>query len=183
MLVKETSALYGLIAEFDTPEDLMAAAEKARDAGYKKLDAFAPFPVEGLSAAIGFKDKFIPILMLCGGIFGSSWGLGMQIFSLGVHYPLNIGGRPMWSWPNFIPIMFEATVLTAAFTGVIMMFALNGLPQPYHPVFNAPNFDRASTDKFFLCIEAKDPKFDLTATRQLLQSANPVLVSEIDVEQ
>ena len=182
MLVKETSALYGLIAEFDTPEELMAAAEKARDAGYKKLDAFAPFPVEGLSAAIGFKDKYIPIIMLCAGLFGTAWGFGIQIFSLGVHYPMNIGGRPMWSWPNYVPIAFEATILTAAFTGVFSMFGLNGLPQPYHPVFNAPNFERASTDKFFLLIEAKDPKFDLDGTRRLLQSANPVLVSEINVE-
>lgn len=182
MLTKEPSALYGVIAEFDTPEQLMAAAEKARDAGYKKMDAFAPFPVEGLSAAMGFKDKFIPILMLCGAGTGLSAGFFMQVFGLGWSYPLNIGGRPIWSWPNFIPIAFEMTILFCAFTGVISMFALNGLPQPYHPVFDVPNFDRASTDKFFLLVEAKDPKFDLAGTRQLLQNTETVLVSEIQVE-
>jgi hypothetical protein len=182
MLTKESPALYGLIAEYDTPEELLKACEAARDAGYKKLDAFAPFPVEGLSQAIGFRDKLIPTLMLCGGIVGICWGLGVQIFGLGASYALNIGGRPLWSWPNFLPITFEATVLTCAFTGVIMMFALNGLPQPYHPVFDAPNFDRASTDKFFLCIESKDKNFDTVITRNLLDSTHPVQVSEINVE-
>jgi hypothetical protein len=182
MLTKESPALYGLIAEYDTPEDLLKGCAAARDAGYKNLDAFAPFPVEGLSQACGFKDKFIPILMLCGGIVGICWGLGLQIFGLGASYALNIGGRPLWSWPNFFPITFEATVLTASFTGVIMMFALNGLPQPYHPVFDAPNFDRASTDKFFLLLEAKDRNFDLGATRKLLESTPTVRVSAINLE-
>jgi hypothetical protein len=108
--------------------------------------------------------------------------LGVQIFGLGASLPVNIGGRPLWSWPNFLPITFEATVLTCAFTGVIMMFALNGLPQPYHPVFDVPNFDRASTDKFFLCLEAKDKNFDLGATRSLLESTHPVQVSEVSIE-
>jgi hypothetical protein len=182
MLIKETSALYGIIAEYETPEALLAAAEKARDAGYKKMDAFAPFPVEGLSHALGFKDKYIPIIMLFAGLFGITWGLGLQVFSNALSYPLNIGGRPMWSWPNFIPITFEATVLTCAWTGGIMMFAINGLPAPYHPVFDAPNFDRASTDRFFLCIEAKDKNFDVTGTRKLLEETAPVQVSEINVE-
>lgn len=182
MLTKESPALYGLIAEFDTPEQLMAAATSAREAGYKKMDAFAPFPVEGLSAALGFKDKFIPILMLCGAGVGLCLGFFMQVFGLGWSYPLNIGGRPIWSWPNYIPIAFEMTILFCAFTGVISMFALNGLPQPYHPVFNVPNFDRASTDKFFLLIEAKDANFDLGGTRQLLQGTETVAVSEVQVE-
>lgn len=182
MLSKESPKLYGLIAEYDTPEELLDAARSARDAGYKKLDAFAPFPVEGLSDAIGFRDKYIPILMLCGGIAGITWGLGVQIFGLGASLPVNIGGRPLWSWPNFIPITFEATVLTCALTGVVMMFALNGLPQPYHPVFDAPNFDRASTDKFFLLIETKDKNFDPSATRKLLEETHPVNLSEINLE-
>lgn len=182
MLSKASPALYGLIAEYDKPEQLLKACEAARDAGYKKLDAFAPFPVEGLSQACGFKDKFIPILMLLGGIFGFSWGMGVQVFGLVFSYPLNIGGRPLWSWPNYFPVAYEATILTAAFTGVIMMFALNGLPQPYHPVFDAPNFDRASTDKFFLCIEASDKNFDGSATRKLLESTSALRVSEIDLE-
>lgn len=182
MLTKQSSALFGIVAEFDTPEELMAAARQVRDAGYRKVDAFAPFPVEGLSEAIGFKDKLIPTFMLIGAIVGMTWGMGVQVFGLGWSYPLNIGGRPIWSWPNFIPITFEATVLTAAFTGVIMMFALNGLPQLYHPVFNAPNFDRASTDKFFLLIEAKDAKFDLDETKQFMQGLGTERVNEIQVE-
>ena len=179
---KDAKVLYGVIAEYNTPEELMAASTVARDAGYKKLDAFTPFPVEGLSEAIGFRDKYVPIIMLFAGMFGITWGLGLQIFGLGASYPFNIGGRPLWSWPNFIPITFEATVLTCAFTGVIAMFALNGLPQPYHPVFDAPNFDRASTDKFFLCIEAQDKNFELAKTKALLEGTHPVLVSEINVD-
>lgn len=182
MLTKESPALYGLLAEFDTPEELLAAARVARDAGYKKLDAFTPFPIEGLSQAIGFTDKFIPTLMLLGGIFGFSWGMGAAAFGLGASLPINIGGRPLWSWPIFFPVAYEATILTAAITGVVMMFAINGLPQPYHPVFDAPNFERASTDKFFLLIETRDKNFDPGATRKLLESTHPVLVSEINVE-
>lgn len=182
MLTKQSPALYGIVAEFDTPEELVAAAGAARRAGYKKMDAFAPFPVEGLSDAIGFKDKYIPILMLCAAMFGTTWGFGLQYFGLAISYPLNIGGRPLWSWPNFLPIGFEATILTCAFTGVIMMFALNGLPQPYHPIFNAPNFERASTDKFFLLIEARDEKFDVAGTREFMQGLGTERVSEITVE-
>ena len=160
----------------------MAAARQVRDAGFKKVDAYAPFPVEGLSQAIGFKDKLIPTIMLFAGIVGLAWGLGVQIFGLGVSYPLNIGGRPLWSWPNFIPIAFEATVLTAAWTGGIAMFAFNGLPQFYHPVFDAPNFDRASTDAFFLLIEAKDPLFDQAETMKFMQGLGTERVTAIDVK-
>ena len=182
MLTKESPALFGLIAEFDTPEQLMAAATTVRDAGYKNLDAFAPFPVEGLSASLGFKDKLIPTLMLVGAGVGLFLGFFMQVFGLGWSYPLNIGGRPIWSWPNYIPIAFEMTILFCAWTGVLSMFALNGLPQPYHPVFNVPNFDRASTDKFFLLIEAKDAKFDLNQTRQLLENTETLQVTEVQAE-
>jgi hypothetical protein len=181
MLTKRPSDVFGIIAEFDTPEELMAAARQVRDAGYKKVDAFAPFPVEGLSQAIGFKDKLIPTTMLIAGIVGIIWGLGVQFFGLGLSYPLNIGGRPLWSWPNFIPITFEATVLTAAWTGGIAMFAFNGLPQLYHPVFDAPNFDRASTDAFFLLIEAKDPKFERVETMKFLQGLGTERVNEVEV--
>jgi hypothetical protein len=170
------------VAEFDTPEELITAARAVRDAGFKRVDAFAPFPVEGLSDAIGFRDKLIPIIMLLAGLVGITWGMGIQVFGLGWSYPLNIGGRPIWSWPNFIPITFEATVLTAAWTGGIMMFALNGLPQPYHPIFNTPNFDRASTDKFFLLIEARDAKFDQVETMRFMQGLGTERVSEIQVE-
>lgn len=170
-----------MIAEFDTPEALLAAANTAREAGFKKMDAFAPFPVEGLPQAIGVRDKYIPILMLLGGIVGSMWGLGVQIFAFGSSLPVNIGGRPYWSWPNYLPITFEATVLTCAVTGVVMMFAINGLPQPYHPVFDAPNFDQASTDKFFLLIEAADPQFDQIETKKFLQTTGTERVNEIEV--
>jgi hypothetical protein len=180
MLTKEPSTLYGIVAEFDTPEELLAAANAAREAGFKKMDAFAPFPVEGLPQAIGVRDKFIPILMLIGGIVGATWGLGIQIFAFGASLPVNIGGRPLWSWPNFLPITFEATVLTCAVTGVVMMFAINGLPQPYHPVFDAPNFGRASNDKFFLLIEAADAKFDQIETRKFLQQTGTERVNEIE---
>lgn len=183
MLNKRSTVLYGLIAEFDSPEELMAACRVVRDAGYKKIDAFAPFPVAGLSEAIGFKDKLIPTLMLIGGIVGICWGIGIQFFGLGLSLPINIGGRPLWSWPNFIPITFETMVLTAAFTGGIGMFALNGLPRPHHPVFDAPNFDRASTDKFFLLIEAEDPKFDLDETKQLMLGLGTERVNEIQAEE
>ena len=182
MLTKRPSALFGIVAEFDTPEELLAAARRVRAAGYKKVDAFAPFPVEGLSDAIGFKDKLIPTIMLLAGLVGITWGMGVQIFGLGLSYPLNIGGRPLWSWPNFIPITFEAMVLTASWTGGIMMFALNGLPQFYHPVFDAPNFDRASTDAFFLLIEAKDARFDQAETMKFLQSLGTERVNEVQVE-
>lgn len=182
MLTKQSPALYGIVAEFDTPEELVTAASAAREAGYKKMDAFTPFPIEGLSSAIGFKDKFIPIIMLIAAIFGMTWGIALQFYGLGVSYPLNIGGRPLWSWPMFIPITFEATILTCAWTGGIMMFALNGLPQPYHPVFNTPNFDRASTDKFFLLIEAKDDRFDAVETKSFLQGLGTERVNEIQVE-
>lgn len=181
MLTKQSSALYGIVAEFDTPEALLAAANAAHEAGFRKIDAFSPFPVEGLPHAIGVRDKFIPILMLLGGILGAAWGLGIQIFAFGASLPVNIGGRPLWSWPNFIPITFEATILTCAVTGVVMMFALNGLPQPYHPIFDAPDFDRASTDKFFLLIEAADAKFNQTETKKFLQETGTERVNEIEV--
>ncbi len=173
------SILYGVIAEFEHPEELLDAAEKARDAGFKRMDAYAPFPVEGLSEAMGFRDVWVPIIMFLGGVAGCATGFGLLTWATMIEYPLNIGGRPLFGWPSFIPITFEVTVLFASLSGIIGMFALNKLPQPYHAVFNAPNFEAASGDRFFLCIEAKDSNFDRNATRQFLEDTKPLRVSEV----
>ena len=171
---------YGLMASFDSPEALIAAAGQARDSGYKKLDAYSPMPIEGLSDVIDFGRSTLPWLVLFGGITGAIAGYGLQYFTSVIDYPWNVGGRPLHSWPAFIPVTFEVTILFAAFAAVFGMMALNGLPQPYHPVFNAPGFELASRDRFFLCIESEDPQFDTRETRQFLESLQPLEV--VDVE-
>ncbi len=165
--------VYGLMAEFDSARDLLRAANRLREAGYTKTDAYSPFPIHGLAEALGFKDRRISKFVLAGGITGALAGYGLEYWTSVVAYPLNIGGRPLHSWVSFIPPAFETTILFAAFTAGITMIALNGLPQPYHPVFNAPRFAHASQDAFFLAVEATDPKFDEQATRTFLQSLNP----------
>ena len=165
---KEKLEIYGLMAEFESPEALVAAARKARQACYAKLDAFTPMPVEGLSEAVGFRRTWLPLIVLIGGIAGGIAGFGMQYWVHVIELPLNIGGRPLNSWPSFIPITFELTVLFAALSAVVGMLVLNGLPQPYHPVFNVPGFRKASIDGFFLCIQAEDPRFKLETTKQFL---------------
>jgi len=159
------SQLFGVMGEFSTPENLLAATKKAREAGYKHVEAYTPFPVEGLSEAVGFKWTAVPLLTLMGGVGGGLTGFGLQYWVAAITYPINIGGRPLNSWPAFIPVTFELTVLGASIFAVFGMLALNKLPQPYHPVFNVERFAQASTDKFFLCIEARDPKFDLVEHR------------------
>jgi hypothetical protein len=177
------SQLFGVMGEFSTPEDLLAATKKAREAGYKHVEAYTPFPVEGLSEAVGFKWTAVPLLTLMGGLGGGLTGFGLQYWVAAITYPLNIGGRPLNSWPAFIPVTFELTVLGASIFAVFGMLALNKLPQPYHPVFNVERFAQASTDKFFLCIEARDPKFDLAETSRFLQSLHAEHVNEVKDEE
>lgn len=162
------SDLYGLMAEFDEASDLMDAVRAARDAGYERMDAFSPFPVEGLSPLVGMKYARLYWVMLIGAVVGGIIGFGMQYYAMVIDYPLNVGGRPLNSWPSFVPVTFELMVLVAAFATVLGLFALNGLPQPYHPVFNVAAFKAASNDRFFLCIEGDDPQFELEQTRRFL---------------
>ena len=168
---------YGLVAEFLHPEELLTATRKAVEAGYKKVDAYSPFAVHGVDEAIGAKTV-LPWLIFGGGLFGGVGGFLMQVVA-NYHYPINIGGKPLVSWPSFMPITFELTVLLASFTAVIGMLALNGLPLPYNPLFNVPGFERASQDRFFLCIEAKDPKFDLEQTSRFLEGLEPHSITEV----
>jgi len=171
--------IYGLMAEFGTAEAVLAAAHKAREAGYRNMDAFTPLPVEGLAEAVGFERTRLPLVVLIGGLIGCASGFYLQYYGSVYSFSLNIGGKPLNSWPAFIPITFEMTVLFAALACVFGMLALNGLPTPYHPVFNVPAFALATRDKFFLCIKAKDPKFDLLATKKFLQGLGAIEVSEI----
>jgi hypothetical protein len=171
--------LYGLLAEFESPDDLLAAAERAHAEGYRRLDAYTPFPIEGLAEAIGFHYNRLPLLVLIGGLAGAAGGFGLQYWVAAISYPINIGGRPFNSWPSFIPVTFEMTILLAALTAVLGLLALNGLPMPYHPVFNVPRFALATRDRFFLCIEATDPRFEHEATRRFLESLGPREVSEV----
>src|SRR5713226_4680717 len=165
------SHLYGLIGELGSAKELIHAAEKLREAGYKKIDAYAPFPVEGLSEALGldrWKDNFVPYLTLLGGLGGGLTGFFFQLWVNLVSYPMNIGGRPLNSWPAVIPVTFELTILGASTFAVFGMLSLNGLPQPHHPIFNAERFSYASTDRFFVSIEATDPKFNLAEAARFL---------------
>ena len=171
--------LYGIMAEFDDPDALLGAAQRARDAGYRRMDAYSPFPVEGLAEALDFRNTRVPEIVLAGGIVGGVGGFFMQWFATRIFYPINVGGRPLDSWPAYIPITFELTVLLAAFAALFGMLILNGLPQPYHPVFNAPDFQLASRDRFFLCVEAADPRFDRLGTTRFLLDLHPLRVEEV----
>ncbi len=172
--------IYGVMAEFETPEAVLAAAQKTRSAGYRRIDAFSPIPVEGLAEAIGFDWTILPTLVFCGGFGGGLTGFGMCYYANVISFPINIGGKPFNSWPMWIPITFELTILGAALTAVFGMLALNGLPAPYHPTFNVERFAAASTDRFFLCIKARDPKFDLAQSKSFLESLKPHGVFEIE---
>jgi hypothetical protein len=172
--------IYGLLAEFDDANALVEAAKRTHAEGYRKVDTFSPFPIEAAWEALHAEDRRVQLFVLIGGIIGCFAGFGLCYWTQVIAYPLNIGGRPFNSWPSFIPVTFETTVLFAAFTAVIGMIALNGLPMPYHPVFNVPSFSRASQDGFFLAIEATDPKFDRTRTFEFMKQLGAKEVNEVE---
>ena len=172
--------LWGLMAEFETPEQIMRAAAETYKAGYKATDAYSPLPIEGLSEALGRGHTRLPLVVLIGGIMGGLGGLALQYWVSVIAYPINVGGRPYFSWPAFVPVTFETTILAAALTAVLGMLAMNGLPQPYHPVFNVPRFAMASRNRFFLVIESRDPKFDREKTAQFLHGLGAHEVCEVD---
>jgi hypothetical protein len=173
-------SLHGVMAEFEEAEDVLAATQRAWAAGYRRMDAYSPFPVEGLAEALGRDFSLVPLITLAGGMVGGLGGYFMQWYAMARLYPLNVGGRPLNSWPNFIPVTFELTILVASISAVTAMILLNRLPQPNHPVFNVPEFERASIDRFFLCIEARDAKFDRDETRKFLESLKPLKVTEVE---
>jgi hypothetical protein len=172
--------IYGLMAEFDSPETLLEAARRAFAEGFRKMDAYSPFPVDGLAEAIGFHRTRVPLIVLIGGILGCVGGFYLQYWVAVIHYPINIGGRPLNSWPAFIPITFELTVLLAALAAFFGVLALNRLPMPYHPAFNVERFELASRNRFFLCIEATDPKFDVERTRRFLEEIGSLGTHEVE---
>lgn len=171
---------HGLLAEFADQQSLVNAAHRAHHEGYRRMDAYSPLPIEELHHALGLPQTKLPALVLTGAIIGGLSGFALEVWVSMVAYPLNVGGKPMFSWPAFIPVTFECTILGAALTAVFGMLALNGLPQPYHPVFNVPRFALASRDRFFLCIEATDEKFDLLHTRAFLNTLGAKEVSLVE---
>jgi hypothetical protein len=177
--VKSTTSIYGLIAEFRDEKALVDAARRARADGYRSVDAYAPFSVDGLSDALGFRKDRVALIALLGGLVGGVGIYLLQWYTAVIDYPINAGGRPLNSWPAFIPATFEMTVLGAALAAFFGMLILNGLPRLRHPIFNAPEFDLASRNRFFLCIESRDPRFDLRGTRQFLQRLEPMHVAEV----
>jgi hypothetical protein len=172
-------AIYGLMAEFDDPNTLVAATHRAYHEGYRRMDAYSPFPIEELADALGIHHTRLPLIVLVGGLFGCFGGYGLQYWVSAISYPINVGGKPFHSWPAFVPVTFECTILAAAISAVLGMLALNGLPTPYHPVFNVPRFALASRNRFFLVIEAADGKFHLEGTRRFLETLSPREVTTV----
>jgi Protein of unknown function (DUF3341) len=177
--MRPVHGLHGLIAEFEDPNSLVTATRRAHREGYRRMDAYSPFPIEELHEALGSRHTKLPVIVLVGGLCGCVGGYLLQYWSSAIAYPLNIGGKPLHSWPAFIPVTFECTILVAALSAVLGMLALNGLPMPYHPVFSVPRFALASRNRFFLCIESRDPKFNLEATRHFLETLNPREVTAV----
>lgn len=177
--VETLPPVYGLMAEFETPTEILVAAQKAYAEGYRKMDAYSPQPVHGLAEAIGFEKNRVALVCLCGGILGLLTAYVLQYWINLIAYPLNIGGRPFHSWPSFIIVTFELTILFGGLSAAIGMLAMNGLPMPYHPVFNVPEFASVTRDRFFLCIEAIDPKFDMAGTRSFLQGLGAHSIAEV----
>jgi len=171
--------LYGLMAEFETPGQLVAAARKTREAGFKKFDAYTPYPIHELDEAMDLHDNRVSLFTLIAGCLGCIGGFSLASWISSVAWPLNIGGRPLISTPMFIPVTFECTILLGGLTAAISMIIMNGLPSPYHPVFNVERFANASRSKFFLCIESEDPRFDRTATEGFLASLGPEEIAEV----
>jgi Protein of unknown function (DUF3341) len=177
----ETSAIYGLIAEFDNPTSLIAAARRTQEAGYRAYDSFSPYPIHELFDAMQCDDRRVALFVLIGGIIGGLSAFGLQAWVAAVAYPLNVAGRPYISWPMFVPVTFELTILFAAITAVLSWIVLSGLPLPYHPVFNVARFAaHASQSGFFLAIEATDPKFDRKGTFEFLRSLGPKEINEVE---
>jgi hypothetical protein len=171
--------IYGLLAEFDSVDSVISAAHRVREAGYRKIDAYSPFPLEELSEAIGFEKNGVALVCLVGGLLGCTGAYILQWWINTISYPVNIGGRPFHSWPSFIIVTFEMTILFSGLSAVFGMLALNGLPMPYHPVFNVPQFDAASRDRFFIIIFSSDKNYDSVLTRTFLEGLNPLSVSEV----
>jgi ActD protein len=178
-VITQRSHLYGVIGEFEKPEQLVHAAAKIREAGYRYYESYTPFPVEGLPEAMGMRRNMVPLITLIGGLVGGLGGFGFQYWANVYSYPMNIAGRPLNSWPAFIPVTFELTILCASLSAVFGMLALNGLPQPHHPIFNAHRFSHASADRFFVCIQARDKKFHLADAARFLQGLGARHVSEV----
>lgn len=172
--------IYGLLAEFDDPSELVVAARQAFETGYRRMDAYTPFPIPELAEAMHLHDRRLPALVLLGGVLGGLAGYFLQYWTSVIDYPINVGGRPLHSWPAFIPITFECTVLVAGLTAVLGMLALNGLPMPHHPLFNEPRFALATRNRFFLCIESSDPKFDVDETWAFLSRFRPRQVAQVE---
>jgi len=177
--MSERPRLYGLLAEFADQETLVAAVDAAYEQGYRSMEAYSPYPVPRLAEALRFRRTWVPTIVLVGGLFGCFGGFFLQYYLMAVDYPLNVGGRPLNSWPSFIPVTFELTVLCAVLSAVVGMFALNGLPQLDHPLWNSERFTLVTRDRFFLCIEARDPKFDLDATRAFLLALKAQEVTDV----
>jgi hypothetical protein len=179
--ITQRPPIYGMMAEFDSAEALLDASRRAYAAGYRNLDAYSPFHIDGLARSLGFPPTRLPWLVLIGGVVGGLAGYLMQVYGNAIDYPFRVGGRPLHSWPSFIPVTFETTILCAALAAVLGMLALNRLPQPYHPVFNVSRFALASRDRFFLCIESRDPKFDTNEVRRLFEVAQAHHIFEVEV--
>jgi hypothetical protein len=171
--------VYGLMAEFDSAQELVAAAHKTHAEGYRKMDAYSPFPIEGLAEAIGFHKNRVSLVVLIGGLIGLITAYSLQYWVAVITYPTNIGGRPYHSWPSFIIVTFELTILFGGISSAVGMLALNGLPMPYHPVFNVAEFAKATENKFFLVVESSDPQYDAARTRSFLSSLAPRMVAEV----
>ena len=173
------SRVYGTMAEFDSAQALVDAAHRTHEAGYQKIDAYSPFPIEGLAEAIGFRKNAVPLVVLIGGLIGGLSGYALQYWISVISYPVNVGGKPYHSWPSFIIVAFEMTILFGGISAVFGMLALNGLPMPYHPVFNVPRFAFATKDRFFLIVFSTDPKYSATGTRGFLEGLGPRSISEV----